>query len=305
MKLTKITCLLILTALSSTAKAQLPTFVRDLGQKHFSNSVPPGNYSGIAHLDTNRYALVSDKNPENGFFIFHIDIDSVSGELLRVSNEGFRGSGLPNQDEEGIAYDSDSKTLWIASEKENRIHEHSLDGKRTGRELKLRENIHTHNNNYGLESVAWSPKYVFATILESPASEILAGKDSLTHYLPYHLNKPTVHSPKGMYFNGVSELLWLEDGSLLVLEREAFIPKKKIGSWVKNYLYRASEKGEELIYQWKTKINLTNYSFANYEGMCFGPKLEDGSQTLIVVADSQDQYKGILKDWFKVIVLKF
>ena len=45
-------------------------------------------------------------------------------------------------------------------------------------------------------------------------------------------------------------------------------------------------------------------SFANYEGMCLGPVLPDGGRVLILVADSQPGYKGILRDWFKTIVLK-
>ena len=38
--------------------------------------------------------------------------------------------------------------------------------------------------------------------------------------------------------------------------------------------------------------------------MCLGPVLPDGGRVLILVADSQAGYKGILKDWFKTIVLK-
>lgn len=37
--------------------------------------------------------------------------------------------------------------------------------------------------------------------------------------------------------------------------------------------------------------------------MCLGPKLKDGSRILVLVADSQDQYGGVLKDWIKTIRL--
>ena len=36
-------------------------------QQRFHKSVPPGNYSGITYLGSNRYALVSDKAEEDGF----------------------------------------------------------------------------------------------------------------------------------------------------------------------------------------------------------------------------------------------
>ena len=48
----------------------------------FPQSIPAGNYSGIAWLGNNHYAVVSDKSKEDGFFVFEIDVDSVSGELL-------------------------------------------------------------------------------------------------------------------------------------------------------------------------------------------------------------------------------
>ena len=33
-----------------------------------------------------------------------------------------------------------------------------------------------------------------------------------------------------------------------------------------------------------------------------GSELENGNMTLILVADSQNQFKGVLKDWFKSVV---
>ena len=61
---------------------------------------------------------------------------------------------------------------------------------------------------------------------------------------------------------------------------------------------------KRLLTEWKTSLSLSKRSFANYEGMCLGPKLEDGSQVVILLSDSQDQYAGVLKDWFKTIVIR-
>ena len=60
---------------------------------------------------------------------------------------------------------------------------------------------------------------------------------------------------------------------------------------------------KQLITDFTTKMNVTDRSFANYEGLCAGPKLADGRQVLLLVADSQNQYKGRLKDWFKTVVI--
>ena len=46
-----------------------------LGRPFDAKDVPAGNYSGIVRLGGNRYALVSDKMEQGGYFIFNIDID--------------------------------------------------------------------------------------------------------------------------------------------------------------------------------------------------------------------------------------
>ena len=138
----------------------------------------------------------------------------------------------------------------------------------------------------------------------------------------YQMDQPSTHKKADIYVMGVSELCALPDGQLLVLEREAFIPKIKIGAFCKCKLYQINPLNSEefalkekfssdtpflkkrLLAEWKTGLSLSKRSFANYEGMCLGPMLEDGSQVVILLSDSQDQYAGVLKDWFKTIVIR-
>lgn len=121
---------------------------------------------------------------------------------------------------------------------------------------------------------------------------------------------------------GVSEVATLDNGRLLILEREFFVPKTKLGAVVQCKLYEITPSKEyeipldgkineqtkilpkRLIHSFKTKLQLFKNSIANYEGMCVGPKLKDGSTVLILVSDSQNQYAGVLKDWFKTIVIR-
>jgi len=56
--------------------------------------IPTGNYSGITPLGNSRYAVVSDKAVDDGFFIFHIEQDSLSGQITNVHFEGFSGEAL-------------------------------------------------------------------------------------------------------------------------------------------------------------------------------------------------------------------
>ena len=64
---------------------------------------------------------------------------------------------------------------------------------------------------------------------------------------------------------------------------------------------------KKLLYAFRTGIRLFGKkNFANYEGMCLGPKLADGRQTILLVADSQNRAGNSLyhlKDYIKVIVI--
>jgi len=122
------------------------------------------------------------------------------------------------------------------------------------------------------------------------------------------------------YAIGVSAMTALDDGRLLVLEREFFVPESKIGAFVNCKIYEVkptsaqaiSPKGslknkkplkKKLLTEWSTAIGLLDFSIANYEGMCLGPKLPDGGQVVVLISDSQKQYAGVLADWFKTIVI--
>ena len=138
----------------------------------------------------------------------------------------------------------------------------------------------------------------------------------------YVMDAPEAHSKASEYAMGVSELVALGNGRLLVLEREFYVPKLKLGAFVQCKIYEI-EPGKEfvlpenavigedtkylskrLVHSFKTKLSIFNKSIANYEGMCLGPQLADGSVALILVSDSQNQYKGVLRDWFKSVIIR-
>ena len=118
---------------------------------------------------------------------------------------------------------------------------------------------------------------------------------------------------------GVSAVTAINATQLLVLEREFYVPETRIGAFVKCKLFlvtpdtrsvisssltQTEPLHKTLVCQWSTKLGLLNFSLANYEGMCLGPTLNDGSQVIVLIADSQNQYSGVLQDWLKTIVLR-
>ena len=373
--------LTIFLGFSLLAGAQDWKVVRENPQKAFPKTVAAGNYSGIAHLHDDIYAVVSDKSDSALYFNFRIQVNPKTGELEQVENLGFteRTDGTLNDgkpwlgqkkgfDHEAIVKVSDS-TLVIASEGYCRLKEFpilptSADAAKVGYQQNLWESRWPSSEfypNYNFESLAFDSVHQYLwTIPEStlrkdgqPAtpqnglanqlrlmrlnwgkmkedsnkeeySEQVSSKKDSRYMMTYayQMDQPSTHKKADIYVMGVSELCALPDGQLLVLEREAFIPKIKIGAFCKCKLYLINPLNSEefsmkekfssdtsflkkrLLTEWKTGLSLSKRSFANYEGMCLGPKLEDGSQVVILLSDSQDQYAGVLKDWFKTIVIR-
>lgn len=373
--------LTIFLAFSLLAGAQDWKVVRENPQKAFPKTVAAGNYSGIAHLHDDIYAVVSDKSDGALYFNFRIQVNPKTGELEQVENLGFTertdgtlNDGKPWQglekgfDHEAIVKVSDS-TLVIASEGYCRLKEFpilpiSADAAKVGYPQNLWESRWPSSEfypNYNFESLAFDSVHQYLwTIPEStlrkdgqPAtpqnglanrlrlmrldwgkmkedsnkeeySEQVSSKKDSRYMMTYayQMDQPSTHKKADIYVMGVSELCALPDGQLLVLEREAFIPKIKIGAFCKCKLYLINPLNSEefsmkekfssdtpflkkrLLTEWKTGLSLSKRSFANYEGMCLGPMLEDGSQVVILLSDSQDQYAGVLKDWFKTIVIR-
>lgn len=310
---------LFLTLCALTAQAQLE--VRKNGQHAFPKTVPAGNYSGIAWLGGSRYAVVSDKSAEDGFFVFDIEVDSGSGEVLRATCHDFRGSGHPGRDGEGVAYNPATGTIWISGEDDNRILEYGMDGKRTGRQLHLPPALSHLPANLGLEALSynahtetyWTCNEADSIVLQSFGPDLQPKRS-----FRYRLDAPVASAAKAQHYaHGVGTVCALDDGSVLLLEREFYVPRMKLGAFVDCKLYRVEPDransladgdtplAKRLLASWRTSLTLLGRGIANYEGMCLGPTLADGSRVLLLVADSQNQYASVLKDWITSIRIKW
>ncbi len=342
-KLRYLLSFMLIAALVQNASAQTTsvTVVRENEQVEFPDSVPAGNYSGIASLGGNYYAVVSDKSKTDGFFVFKMDFDQRSGQIKSVRNLGFRDAHKPNRDGEGIAYLPLRRTILISGEADNAIKEYNLDGTLTGKNVEVPAVFSKARPNYSLESLTFnettgllwtcSESTLYgdgsvATAVNKVRNRIrIQSFDSLMQagkQYAYLMDAPEATTATDLYAIGVSEMTALDDGSLLVLEREFFTPPSRLGAFVSNKIYQVfpaqstpveadrplSDDSpfmkKALLTKWHTYFSLLDFSIANYEGMCLGPKLPNGSQVIILLSDSQDQYGGVLKDWFKTIVVK-
>lgn len=327
-----------------------------LKQKNMNEmGVKTGNYSGITHIKDNLYAVVSDKESTDGFYLFDIDIDENDGKIISVSrNDSIFGNNTPQvyknskictRDCEGIAYRKSSNTLFISGEGDQKILEYAMSGQPTGKELEIPE-IYSINNiqpNYGFEALTYDDiTRKFWTCTESALKKDLVSRDGKQDIVvrlqsfddklqpykqyAYKLEHPEKEKTSETYAFGISELTALDNGKIIVMEREFHVTKSKLGSSViiKLFVVDPSEcksinddtdirllDDEQILKKtplasFKTHLNLTSQNIANYEGMCLGPKLKDGRQTLILINDSQAGYGNSLfklKDYIKVIVI--
>ncbi len=315
---------------------------------------PSAHFSGITHLGGDRYALVSDKEPLDGYYPVVLHFDSISGQLLTAECEPFRGTapeevdgaGLSRRDCEGVAYVPTSGTLFISGEGDQAIREYRLDGLPTGRRLAVppvfaRSRIHP---NYGFEALTndTATKRIWtntenALRADEAATASAQGRvllrlqsfgDDLqpaTTYA-YLTDAPRATGHGRAYAFGVPALAALPDGRLVVMEREFRVSPRYLNSWVTVKLYvvrpqqgmplsapdEPAERAvqavldKHLIAEWTTRFHALNTRLANYEGLCLGPCLADGRQTILLVSDAQGgmgrgRYK--LKDYLRVVIL--
>lgn len=350
MRLLHIYILYALSALSLNAQEMREWNITLLKQQNLGTwAVPAGNYSGITYLGGNEFAVVSDSEATDGFFTLTLQIDPITGSVLQAGRSAIKGAGLGNRDAEDIAYNPSTKTLFVVGEKDQKILEYSIDGTLTGRQVTVPQSLSSEAiyPNYGFESLAYSPAGdLLWTVTEhtlradgrpSDATNAEGCKLRLQSFdgttlkpvaqYAYITDTPTAHKLADHYAFGVSALTAMEDGSLLVLEREFYVAEKQVGSYVRNKIYRvipalATPLSDQqnlstltqdqfmrkaLVADFTTKLGVSGLTLANYEGMCLGPKLADGSQTLILISDSQNNYGNKLfhlKDYVKVIKIK-
>ncbi len=288
--------------------------------------IPAANYSGITPIGGNRYAIVSDNQDEDGFYEFYIRQNEISGKVEQVELIAFHGNQNPPRDAECITFFPDRSTDFISAEDDQVIAEYTLDGRRTGRTLDVpgeysADSIYT---NYGFEALSFSNETsLFWTCTENslrkdgplstPANPVPARlrlqsfNKELRPYSQcfYITDMPQVKKKYKRIVAGVPEILALPDGSLLVLERDVMTTASNIGDRVESriYLFSPVDSVKTLQAQFSTRLNLTKRNLANYEGMCFGAKLKDGRQTVLIVSDAQNGAGNVvyhLKDYIRV-----
>lgn len=310
-------CIVIMISAEAYSQTRQIT-LEPVGKKQYtlkSKGLPHGNYSGIAKVKENVYAIVSDKKIANREKAKEKDL-----QWFIFDDE--------SRDMEGIVYCPKSNTVFISGEADQRILEYTLEGNLTGRELNIPKEfgIEKIEPNGGFEALTYNETTgLFWTTTEMPLladghesgilrlqsfnEDLTAGKQAI-----YRLDALEDGEKKARsVVHGVSDMIALDDGELIVMERRVVIKKRYWGSFCDTKLYLVNPQAgsipveKKLVYRIQRKLNLKMWfggeKFANFEGMCFGPLTSDGEKTLILISDSQGGYK-ILNDYVKIVKIK-
>lgn len=285
-----------------------------------------GQFSGIAKVSDTRYAVVHDSYNGGGIVFLDFTVDSY-GYLKNVSctvPAGTSEAAGPSRGPEGIVYLPKEERFFVSGENDQRILEYDMNGRPTGRELSIPSDMNTSGAkiNFGFESLAFNEKtgLIWTTTerdINRDGSYDTQGRMLLRLQ---SFNKETLQPGKrffyltdkaqtdqtkaSIYAFGVPDILALDNGKLLVMEREAYIPDGDIitmgiGTVVYIKIYEVdpvNDKGgilsKRIVY---SNTFYTALDYSNYEGICLGPVV-GGKQKVLLISDSQDRYYGILAD---------
>lgn len=288
-----------------------------------------GEYSGLTWAGGSQYAAVHDKGGGGGIFSFVVSIDStgIPGSVLAYELEAGRNSKESGLDNEDIVYVPSRRSLFVVSEARQSIREYDLFGKPTGIELPVPQEFAKGNivSGHGFESLAYNEDTgLFWTTTEAPlkgeelhriqsfrADSLLPAAQFL--YAPDAAEVGADKAKKAKaYVKGLSAITALDDGRLIVLERELYVPSGRItemfmGAFSKTSLYEVDPSrnaGELLEKRELTTFYTTALNLANFEGMCLGPELADGTRLLLLIADSQGGMNGLVGEYLKFIKLR-
>lgn len=287
----------------------------------YTRPATPDGVSGLTYAGGNQYFTVDD----TGALIYPavIGIRLDTGAITSCTFSA--GVSLGGSDLEGIAFNPASGGVLVSDETGAVIKECSTAGALLNT-LPVPANLKACRSNFSLESLTmrgnglelWTSneEALYNSSIgvdDGPLSTATSGSVvRLTRFLRNTVHDAWTASGQWAYLtdpiegdpynnserSGVADLCVLPDGTLLVLEREMSV--KTFFPTFRSRIYAVSFSGATDVsgipslngatYTRVTKTLLLNQNtvFSNYEGLCLGPRLNDGSLSLLLLADGDD-----------------
>jgi hypothetical protein len=275
--------------------------------------------SGITWAGGTQYYAVADSGA--GLFPVSISINSTTGAITAatLSPKVTLAGGV---DVEGVAYDAASNSVFVSDETGPAIRRHNLTTGALIANLTVPAIYANIRGNFGLESLTRNAAGVMWTAneealsVDGPTSTF--GGTGTANGTWVRLQKfDAALAPAGQWAyrtdsiradavgitrerSGVSDLLVLPDGRLIVLERElggSPIPDFRDTLYLVDFTGATDVSSLGALasggFSGVTKTALwTGFSFNNYEGIALGPQLANGDYVLVLVSDNGDGISG-------------
>jgi hypothetical protein len=305
-------CLAVVLVLCAAAAARAQQWtVHDPGQGPVmvsSGDSGARQLSGITWAGGNRYYAVSDKVAR--LFSLSIDLDPHTGAVRHTAI----AAGVPlagSRDLEGIAFDPEHDTVLVSDETGPGIREYRLADGGLVRAIELPPVFAHIRKNLSLESLSMAPDHrtlwtaneeTLAT--DGPISTTTTG--SVVRLQRFdHAFRPAgqwayVTEPlfgdlqlrgRDKESSGVSDLVALPDGGLIVLERAYGMGGLRIGLYEVDFAGATdvselpSLAGAHYTPVHKTRLWQRLFPTINYEGATLGPELSAGGRSLLLISD--------------------
>ena len=286
-----------------------------------SRAATPTGLSGLTYAGGTLYYAVND----SGALIYPMSIGINLGTGSITSNISGAGVTLSGADLEGIAYNPAGNSVWVSDETGATIKEYSTSGSLRGT-VPVPANQLAYRGNFSLEALTvrgdglemWTSNEEALSnsvysVNDGPLSSKSAGSVvRLTRFIRPDVQAAWTASGQWAYLtdpiegdpyqnsqrSGAADLCVLPDGTLLVLEREmsvkTFFPTFRARIYAVTFTGATevsgitSLNGASYAKVAKTRLFDANTFFSNYEGLCLGPRLNDGSLSLVMIADGDD-----------------
>lgn len=286
------------------------------------------NLGGIAWVSNDTYLAVTDW--KCSIWELTLPYDPDTGRILSCGMKKI-SSPVMAVDVEGLGFDRSDHSAWIADERAVTIRQYDPVSGRALSGLVDTSLFRDCRKNSGLESLTLSSDGLSmwtcteeALKADGERATRKAGSDvRLTRFcrasrkdawrMAEQRTYRTDTIAGGSWYNkkkedvsrcGISELCVLDDGTVLVLEREfsvVMIPRLRCRIYETDMSSAADVKGRKDLTgigasaMVKKKLLYESTGFSMYEGMSLGPVLKDGSRMLVLVSDAQKRsFRSVL-----------
>ncbi len=281
--------------------------------------------SGLTYAGGATYYAVSDSGVPR-LWVLGIVVDPSSGRITRASVESSLSMPGLARDAEGVAYRHATKSVFVSDESNSTIREYNIASGKPMSSVAVPPIFKKIRNNFGLESLSlgdgqlWTANEEALTV-DGRCSTAEAGtwvrlqrfdrKGKPNGQWAYCTEPITQMSPfTSATRSGISDVLALPGGGLLVLERElgGVVPEFRTRIYEVSFVGASDTSSVKSLVKEKfrpAKKRLLwehNFRATNYEGIALGPVLANGARSLILISDDGNGQEGMTQHLYPLML---